>query len=281
MKIEIVVVLFVFILETAFFVPSIWAKEFEWVTVEGMAAMENITKEEAKRLAEKDAMRRAVEKVVGIDILAETIVIDYKVSGDIIRALPYGKVVDKEIIERDIEERQDKRGDLCATYTVKMRIKVLKEEAKADPFFAIQASINRQVFKEGDDVEIKVIPTKDCYITIFNILEDDKVIKLVPNRFRKDNFVKCKEALVFPDESDKRRGIRLKAYLGKEKESVVETYYILGTKEALNFDIEKYVEGIFGMYNGKSSFVRDLIREVVEIPPSERAERCLQYRITK
>ena len=162
-----------------------------------------------------------------------------------------------------------------------MRVKVLKERGKADPFFEIQASISRQVFKEGDDVEIKVVPTKDCYITIFNILEDDKVIKLIPNRFRKDNFVKCNEALMFPDENDKRRGIRLKAYLGEEKTNVVETYYILGTKGALNFDSDKYVQGIFGIYRGKSSFLRDLIKEVVEIPPSERVERFLQYRITR
>ena len=103
-------------------------------------------------------MRRAVEKVVGIDTLAETIVIDYKVSGDIIGTLPYGKVIDKEIIEEDIEKRQDEKGIPYLTYTLKMRVKVLKERGKADPFFEIQASISRQVFKEGDGVEIKAIP---------------------------------------------------------------------------------------------------------------------------
>ncbi len=282
MKVRVFLLFLVFLLQAAFFVPSVFTQDSTWVTVEGMAAMENVTKEEARRLAEKDAMRRAVEQVVGIDILAETIVIDYKVSGDIIRALPYGKVIDKEIIEQNVEKiQQHKKATPHLTYKVKMRVKVFKESGKKDPFFKIQANINRQVLKEGDDVKIEVTPTNDCYVTIFNILEDDKVIKLIPNRFRKGNFVKGNETFIFPDEDDRRRGIKLQACVGKEKKSVVETYYILGTKQPVSFDSDKYVEGIFGIYNGNSSFVRDLIKEVVEIPLSERAERFLQYRITR
>ena len=53
MMVEIFVVFFVFILEAALFAPLILAKEFEWVTVKGMAALDNVTKAEPKDLPKK------------------------------------------------------------------------------------------------------------------------------------------------------------------------------------------------------------------------------------
>ena len=51
------------------------SQESEWVTVEGIAPIENVTKNEARRIAIANARREAVEKVVGVDILSETMVI--------------------------------------------------------------------------------------------------------------------------------------------------------------------------------------------------------------
>ncbi|MBI5199290.1 MAG: hypothetical protein HZA09_04660, partial [Nitrospirae bacterium] len=156
----------------------------ELVTVEGMSSMENLTKEEARRQAVEDAMRNAIEEVVGASISAETLVINLQHSGDIIKVIPYGKVTDEEIIEEGVKEiREEGKTTPSLIYRVKMRVKVEKEKGDPDPYFKIEASLNRNVFKDGDEMEIRIRPTKDSYIAIFNILEDEGVIILIPNRY--------------------------------------------------------------------------------------------------
>lgn len=73
---------------TLFVHPAI-SLEAEWVTVEGFAALENVTKQEARLLAIADARRNAVEKIVGVDLVSETLVINSEISGDVICTIPY------------------------------------------------------------------------------------------------------------------------------------------------------------------------------------------------
>ncbi len=89
----------------------VFSQDSEWVTVEGIAPIENVTKQEACKMAIANARRKAVEKVVGVDILSETMVINYHVSGDVIRTIPHGKVIGQEIIKEEIERipAKDKR----------------------------------------------------------------------------------------------------------------------------------------------------------------------------
>jgi len=108
-----------------------------------------------------------------------------------------------------------------------MRILVAKEQGKADPFFSVKAEINRNVFKAGDQIELRITPTKDAYISVFNILEDETALIIVPNRFRKNNFIRANSTLVFPDENDLKRGITLEAFIGEEKRDTKEMFHII------------------------------------------------------
>lgn len=269
------------ILQFAFYLSPAFAQDDNWVTVEGTAALENVTKEEARRLAIEDAMRKAVEEVVGVNILAETLLIDFRVSGDIVKAIPYGKVIEKEVIDECVKEmREEGKPTPSLLYKVKIKAKVIKEKGDIDPYFKIDATLNRNVYKEGDDMLIEVKPAKDCYITIFNILEEEKVLILIPNRYKEDNFVKAHKTLSFPAEDDKRRGIKLKVHVPEERKTTTETIYILALKQPLKFT-SKFQEGIFEIYNGKTAFINDLIREIIEIPLCDRTERFLQYEVKK
>lgn len=107
----------------------VFAQDFQTVTVEGKASIGNVTIAEARRLAIEDAMREAVEVVVGVNIIADTLVIDSMTSGDFIRAIPYGRVMEKEIIEESVmESRVQGKTDLALIYRVKMIAKVCKEK---------------------------------------------------------------------------------------------------------------------------------------------------------
>ena len=259
------------------------AQDSEWVTVEGIAPIENVTKSEARKMAIDNARREAVEKVVGVDILSETMVINYNVSGDVIRTIPHGKVIGQEILNEDIELIPAKNmGEApYLAYRVKLRAKVIKEKGQTDVFFRLAAELNRNVFKEGDLIEIKVTPSRDCYLSIFNILEDETVIILFPNRFRTNNFVKANTTFTFPGDADRKKGITLEAFVTEGKEKVDEIFHILALKEPLHFNTATFKEGIFGIYDGHSAMVNDLVKNIVGIPLSHRAEKFIQYRITK
>ncbi|RLC04168.1 MAG: hypothetical protein DRH90_09345 [Deltaproteobacteria bacterium] len=261
----------------------VFSQDSEWVTVNGIAPIENVTKNEARKMAIANARREAVEKVVGVDILSETMVINYHVSGDVIRTIPHGKVIGQEIIKEEIEliPAKDKGEAPYLAYKVTMRANVIKEKGQIDVFFRLEAELNRTVFKEGDLIEIRVTPSRDCYLSIFNILEDETAIILFPNRFKQNNFVKANTSFAFPDDMDRKRGITLEAFLGEGKEKVDEIIHILALKEPLHFNTAKFKEGIFGIYDGRSAMVNDLVKNIVGIPLSHRAEKFIQYRITK
>ncbi len=251
------------------------------VIVEGFSAMENITKEDARRLAIEDAERNAVEQVAGVTVSADTLVNNFTVSADVISAIPYGKVIEKEIIEEDIKTIKDeKRKTPSSIYHVKLKAKVAKEKGNIDPYFRLDASLNRTVYKDGDEMQIKIKPSRDCHITIFNILEDDSVLTLIPNRHIRDTFIKANEHLIFPDEGMKKEGINLKVHGVDGKNITKEKIYILCFKQPVDFG-NKFEEGIFGTYKGATAFIKELKREVVDIPLSERTERFLPYEIRK
>ena len=110
------------------------------VTVEGNSSMENITKEDARRLAIEDAERNAVEQVAGVTVSADTLVSNFTVSSDVISAIPYGKVIEREILTEDIQVIKDEtKGRPYSIYHVKMRVKVAKEKGNIDPYLKLDA----------------------------------------------------------------------------------------------------------------------------------------------
>lgn len=130
-------------------------------------------------------------------------------------------------------------------------------------------------------MEIRATPSRDCYLSIFNILEDETAIILFPNRFRQSNFVKANTTFVFPGDADRQKGITLQAFVGEDKQKVDEIFHILALKEPLKFSTAKFQEGIYGIYDGRSALVNDLVKDIVSIPLSHRAEKFIQYRINK
>jgi len=275
---ELVIIVFLCV-----FASPLLAQESEWVTVEGFAPIENVTKTEARKLAIDNARREAVEQVVGVDLLSETMVINYNVTGDVIRAIPHGKVIGIEILNEDIDLiPAENKGDVpFLAYKVKIRANVAKEIGTTDSFFRLDARANRKVFKEGDLMEIQVTPSKDCYLTIFNVLEDEKVLVLFPNRFNQNNYIKANTQFTFPGNDDRKKGITLEAFLDKGQEKADEMFHVLALKEPLYFNTATFKEGIFGVYDGQTALVNDLVKNIVGIPLSHRAEKFIQYRITK
>jgi hypothetical protein len=271
-----------FTLHLAFFASFLFAQEIIWVTVEGTAPVGKEDKAAAKSRAIEDALRNAVHEAVGSYITAQDLVVNLRLSGSILGAIPYGKVIGKEILEESVEniprEGQDKPSLL---YRVKIRAGVVEETTGADSSFMLDASLNNSSFKNGDEMLIRVKPTKDCYVSVFNILEDEKILRLIPNRFKEQNFLPANATFSFPDKADKSRGVKLRVHTPQNKDVATESIYILALSRPFEFHSAGIQEGIFGIYNGQTAFMKDLIKEIVGIPLNERAEVLMQYEIRK
>jgi hypothetical protein len=267
----------VFILDFTLLIPSLFAQNIRWVTVEDSASMDNISKNEARSQAIENATRKAVQKVVGVNISAESLIVNLRLSGGIIGAIPYGKVIDKEIIEEGVTDIE-KEGQI---YKVKMRACVAEETKGIDPHFRLDVSLNKSIFKDNDEMVIKIKPTMDCYISIFNIFDDEKVLRLIPNRFMKDNFLKANKDFYFPNEKDKEKGITLRVHTPEKKKVVMESIYILALKQPFHLNDDKIQEGIFGIYNGKTAFMNELIKQIINLSLNERAEKLILYQVRK
>jgi hypothetical protein len=228
------------------------------------------------------AERQAVAEALAKGISVETLLVNLRLSGSIVGAIPHGKVVEKKMLEeRLVKAAGGDSNNKKQLFRVRIKAGVAREAGNEGPSFHLQAALNQAIFKEGDELQIHVRSTKDCYFAIFNILEDQKVIRLLPNYLSRKNFLSTNENFVFPGSKDRKKGIKLIAHLPDKKTTTTESIYILALTRPFELKSIKVQEGIFGVFNGKTIFMKDLIREVVGIPLANRAEVLMQYEIRK
>ena len=245
-----------------------------WFEVTAFVVIENITPEEAKEKAIQKACQTAIEQFSGVEVTGRTSLIEVESGSEITidhfskltNQTSNGIILEKEIIK---EENITKNSILYKSVTVK--IKVGKQEGERDPFFTIEAKLNKDYFKEGEELELEITPSKDCYLTILNIMSDENVSTIFPNKYRKDNFIKANQCFLLPNEQDKEKGISFKIGLLPVKEEDTEIIKILATKEPVNFQINSdYKTALESLHNW-----------LISIPQDQIAEFDLQYFIYK
>lgn len=86
--------------------------------------------------------------------------------------------------------------------------------------------------------------------------------------------------ITIPDETDKRKGIKLVLHMLDNKIGS-ESIYILALKQPFSYNAARFREGIYGVYDGNTAFMNGLVQEIVGIPLQDRAEKFMQYQIRK
>jgi hypothetical protein len=262
--------------------PAPAAKNIVWVTVEGTAPLATGEKPKARMQALKAAERKAVAEALAPGITVETLLVNLRLAGTIAGAIPYGRIVKREILEDGpVESPQKTVARQGSLYRVRIKAGVVQETRGEDPAFHLETALNQSKLKDGDELVIRVRSTKDCYFAMFNIVEGDKIILLLPNRLSKRNFLKANTEATFPKEEERRHGLRLRVHLPENRDTAIESIYILALPQPFELGSIQTQEGIFGIYKGQTAFVKDLIREVVGIPLAGRAEALIQYEIGK
>jgi hypothetical protein len=257
------------------------AEKITWVTAEGSATVIDQDLAAAKQKALQEARRAALQKTVCSEISTESLLVNLRLSGSLIGAVPFAKFVETRVIDERQEETSGEAGKTHPIFRIKIKAAISQADSPPDPGFRLVALLNQASFKDGDEMFIRITPTQDCYCSIFVILEDDRIIQLLPNRFTGQNLVKASQTLVFPSESDMKRGIKLKVSLPTGQDATAESVYAVALKQPVNLGSENIAEGIFGVYDGNTGFLQELISKIAGIPPSDRTEALLRYEIRK
>ncbi len=207
-----------------------WYQVTSWVEIH-----EDMTSSQAKENAINQALKTIIEFHSGIkinstslSILAETnLEMDLDHFSQIINSMSTGIILEKKIIENRKEII-----DGYLIYIITLQAKVGQLKGEKDPFFKIEAHLNRDNFQNGDEMIIDISTTKDCFIFVFNIYGDNTVASLLPNQYMSNNFLQKGHSLQLPSKEGKIT--KFKVGLSEDQKHATELIMILAIKPDKN-----------------------------------------------
>ena len=236
---------------------------------------DDTTPAQAKAMALNNARRSAIEEASGVVIHGSTVVYNYQLISDLVKASTRGLIVKEEILIDDI-----KKEGKQIVYGTKIRVHVKPLEYQRDGSLKIlKAEVNRygstskgSIFQNGDEIQIKVKANKEGYINVFGISQDGMVTKLYPNEYFKAEVISPEMEFIFPDERQRGLGLKLKVRTPKNLSRTVETILIVATKERMDFLSDKKADEVT---------ITDLMKELSEIDSSSWTEEAIGYEISR
>jgi len=251
-----------------------------WFQVTESVMIENITPGKAKEIAIQKACSKAIEFYSGIEISGRILKIQAENQNQILidnfssitQQTAQGIIIEKEILKDEIISKENQ---LLKVITIKLKVE--KQKGEKDPSFQISANLNREYFKDSEEMELSVKSSKDCYLTILNICSNDSVYVIFPNKFRVDNYIKSGELFQLPNSNDKSIGLYFPVTLLPNKNDDFEMIKVIATKQKINFS-SVYSFSAYGTYQ---SALNDLQKWLLKIPRDEIEEIDLQYFIGK
>jgi len=264
------------------FSQAAYAAEQRWVEAAGEATADDTrTLNDVKQEALERARRQAIELAVGLKVQGETMVRNFAMQSDFVASLSSGTILEEKVLRWETETlKKDETSAPVLIYRVFLKAKVALDAANPDPAFKIAATLNRSLFKNGDDVVLRIKSTRDCYVTILVVTENNSVYLVLPNKHKKSNYLKEGEAYIYPSENDVSKGLTLKAGLLPGSKRTRENFRIIATKKPINFTPDVIAEGLgLESFTRETATVGELIKELVALPAHERTEAFLAYEI--
>lgn len=168
------------LLSTFLLVPSnVSAEECQWATGQAMVTTEERTAREAKTLALREARASAIAQATGTQIDTNRIIINDDMVADLIQSRTQGYIVE----EKDHHWSPDFHHPAPATPPIpilKVTIKacVLATPKPRDAGFRLRVDLNQTLFRDGDAAVLTITPTRDAYVTVFNLTGKDQMLPL-------------------------------------------------------------------------------------------------------
>ena len=250
------------------------AQKAEWTEViYSMEVRDDQSVKEVKGELLKIARQKAVENISGINVSTASLSNDaWEVSGDDNNFFQSFKVLSNVSSQGLIVEENE------PVYTklendhqkITYKAKVAKPTATNDPGFSLTVEMNKKVFQIGEELKLTVNCTKNAFLTIFAIYEDEKAGVIFPSKGMKDNQLKALQPRIIPNASEDPHFEMLPSPDGLEKYSEV-LLFVITKKEVLFQQLENDV-------NYNATWL-DINQWLMKIPSDQRAVAYSQYQV--
>jgi hypothetical protein len=251
-----------------------------WVEAEGAVAFGQDTTLEAAQRGSLDAARRAaIEQAVGTFVRSSTVVRNFQLADDLIHSIVRGVIVEERILSRGLTETTGSEGALHRT-RIKARVKSIPAERRGN--FGVTVKLNRMVFADGDEAVIRITPTDDAYLYLFNVTHDEHITVLAPNRLEPETQLKAGAEYVFPSSTLIRQRVRLRTWLLPGMRKSVEKIKVIVTRRPVALLKGQVAEGVFREYDpSQTALLVDLMRVLAALDPADWAEDTAEYEVRK
>lgn len=252
-----------------------------WVTVEGSVPFgEETTYGDAKAKSREYARRAAVQQAVGTFVQSKSVVYNFQLAEDLIRTSVRGLIVEENILQEGVQSVGLAGKSMGLMYVTKIKAKVRPVPMERKGTITVNIRLNKTLFVDGEEMAIHVTANQDVFLHIFNVGQDDSVTVLFPNKYATDNHIAANADLVFPDDSQKDKGVRLRVFVPQTSRRGLDRIKVIAAAKKIDLVKGKFPEGAFREYPGKdSSLITDLLKELAVLDESEWAEATVAYEV--
>lgn len=256
------------------------AQQEVWIEAEGVVAFGQDTTLEAAQRGSLDAARRtAIELAVGTFVMGSTVVKNFQLADDLVHAVVRGVIVEEKILSRGLT---DNTGNDGALYRTRLKAKVKGVPVERRGSFAVNLKLNRPVFNDGEGAVIRIMPTQDAYLYLFNVTQDEHITVLAPNRLEPETRLQAGIEYVFPSETLLKQRVKLRTWLLPGTQKSVEKIKAIVTRKPVALLKGQVTEGVFKEYDpSQTALLLDLMRVLATLDPADWAEATAEYEVRK
>jgi len=265
----------------------LFSQESFWVkNVTGEAILENTTAQKGIETARLNAFGEALRQQ-GVKINAVQFLMQYENLKDNIKHantsfVSLVKTASEGIVAEYANEiwevrnlRSEKSEPPLVQFVVTLDARITKPKGKPDPNFKIQLTLDKPSYWDGDKLEINIVSTQDCYITVINITVDSASI-LVPSNHIKNNFIRAYETVKFPPE-----GISITAEIPAGWEFSEDMIVVIAMKQQKDFVKFQWVDKESKFVKSRQATLTELMDWIASIPLDQIAECIERFEIRK
>jgi len=257
--------------------PAIAAQD-EPVRVEAEGTIllgDDSTAGQAKAAALNNARRAALEKATGVEVHGSSMVYNYQLINDLVHTATRGIIVKENVLKISCTTKDEQ---VSCSAKIEVWVKPLHTERRGN--FAVKTAFVHRidkveaaaspVFQNNDEIIIRATANQDAYLSLFSVDQFGGISKLYPNEHVKQEKLPAGKEIVFPEDSLRQGGLKLKVRTPKGKKKAVESVLIIATKErsALLEDVK-----------AKDLTITDLMKELSEMDPSQWVEQTVGYEV--
>jgi hypothetical protein len=156
----------------------------------------------------------------------------------------FSRIVRREVSALIVKERRPtfdyvEIADGELQVVCKLEARVAPDDQQRDLGFMVQVKLaNREsgIYRTGEEMILEVLPSRDCFVTIFCIYSDGTVSVLIPNKMMQDNHLKGGQIHQFPSEhQQKREGIHFRLTIPDDRDQLQESIQVVATLEEYPF----------------------------------------------